>query len=1152
MNRFLLFLFCIGAVAAVGAVGPPTVEAHSGPDGAILLKWNKVGDLFAVYRGDTFDTAQEIARVAGVTYTDYPGVNGQTYYYWVCVISESGEGESQSESESPPSLPVSAVCDREAPGLTIASPVNGARITGTLTIEGTATDGETGVNQVEVFINGRWYKASGTSTWQLSVVPPEGEVSITCRAQDKAGNTTEKGITVFVESISPEIVSVTPNEVACNTPVSVQIAGRNFGSPVQVIIGRVSCTVSASTDTAITVAVPPLKEGVYDVSVINPDGKSDTLFAAFTVFVDNTPPVIVTVTAVPQFVPNNGTTTCILTAHVEDAEGTVTVVVDLTSVGGGIIAMRDDGVVPDRTAGDSLYTAQTVVTKEIPEGDYTLVVTATDEEGETDYRSLTIHVIKDPPDNPPVLSNYQVTPSSGTTTTIFRYTVTYTDEDNNAPTYVTITITGVGTFNMVEQDPSDYTYMDGKNYYYDYSGLGAGVNSYTISASDGTNPVSIGATGPTVSGSNTPPALSSNSVTPSSGIVTTNFRYTVTYTDADNDDPVSITITITGVGTFNMVELNTSDQYFVDGKVYYYDYTAGLPAAVHSYTITADDGTDTTSLGGTGPTVTADPNTPPALSNASVTPGCGNTSTVFIYQVTYTDQDNDDPVSITITITGVGTFNMADLDPSDQYYENGKVYYYVYTGGFPIGVQSYTITADDGTDTTSLGGTGPEIPVGDCAPPPPPPSPLINIFPIAGPSGIWVTVTGTGFSANENNITITFDGTNVVLTPLGTTSPGTSPGTVRADASGNFSAKFRVPSSSPGSKIVDAHGDTTPALSVPNRIFTIICMPLPPYPPPPSVQPPTDTISPNSIITYPKSSQKIKGTSIRVKGTASDNSGVVKVEVSFDNGITWRTATGTTTWSYKWQLPTDGIYTIRSRATDDEGNIELVGGRVTVIIDNTAPFVTIDTELAPIEKENSFELTGTASDNDTIIKIEITTDGGNTWVPLPKTGTWTYQWNPADGDYTLQVRAYDDVGHIGYSQLIEITIDTVPPELYIDTPDGKEVTAGEILIIKGTANDSSGIDYVEIQIGEEGIYERAEGTENWSYLWEVPEQTGDYPVYVRAWDMAGHATFQEITITVVEPGGTFDFDLGLPLPILIVLAALIGAAVVIVIFYFRR
>ena len=1117
MNRFLLILFCIMLSLVSAAEIPTVLEARSGPGGAILLKWDGSADSFVLYRGEkeSFQTAEEIARIKGSAYTDYPDMNGTVYYYWVTALS--------GDTESPPSLPASAVCDREAPLLSIASPHDGAHISGTLKIEGTASDGETGVNQVEVLVNGMWYRASGTSTWRLSIAsPPQGEVVLRCRVQDMAGNSTESAeITVFVESVPPSIASIEPSNHESDTACVADILGTHFVETPQVLVGTASCSVTFVAETHLTVTIPPLNPGTYDVTVVNPDGKSDTLENGFLSFEPNTPPVITYVNAVPQFVPNNGTTTLTLSAHVVDTDENIkTVSIDFSPINGSVTMMRDDGVIPDKTAGDSIYTIQTVITKETPQGTYTLEVIARDDFGAEDTRSVTITVVEDPPDNPPQLLNYLVSPSSGTSTTIFKYSVTYKDQDNNSPTYVTLTITGVGTFNMIESNPDDYNFMDGKQYYYEYSGLGTGTQSYTISASDGTNPVSIGATGPSVSGTNTAPTLLSLNVTPSSGTQTTNFRYTVTYKDSDNDDPASLTITITGIGTFSMSEVDPGDTYYKDGKVYYYNYTAGLSPGTHSYTITADDGTDTTSVGGTGPTVTADPNTPATLTSFSVTPSCGNTSTVFVYQVTYKDSDNDDPASFTITITGIGTFSMSELDPEDTYYKDGKVYYYVYSGGFPIGTHSYTMTADDGTDTTSVGGTGPEIPVGDCGPPPPSPVPRISIFPIAGPTGIWVTVSGTGFSSNEDNIRVTFAGTPVSLAPLGSTVAGTSTGTVRANSSGNFSAKFRVPPSSPGIKQVDASGASTPASSVPNRTFTVLTLPLIPHFPPPSAQPPTDTISPNSIITYPQTNSKLKGTYITVRGTASDNNEVVKVEVSFDNGSTWHTASGTLNWSYRWRLQSDGVYTIRSRATDDEGNTELVGDAVVIVIDNTPPVVAFDPgiQLQEIETETTFELKGTASDNDVVKRIEITTDGGSTWQPVEgAVSTWTFSWNPVDGEYILQVRAWDDLGHVGYSEEISVIIDTTPPELYITTPDRSTVT-GDSFLISGSAYDRNGVVSVEVAVNDEPA-QLAQGTDSWTYQWIVPATEGTYTITVTACDAAGLETSAGIQLIVGEPAG---------------------------------
>ena len=42
--------------------------------------------------------------------------------------------------------------------------------------------------------------------------------------------------------------------------------------------------------------------------------------------------------------------------------------------------------------------------------------------------------------NPPILANPQVTPEIGINSTLFNFTVNYTDQDNNLPSYVQITI----------------------------------------------------------------------------------------------------------------------------------------------------------------------------------------------------------------------------------------------------------------------------------------------------------------------------------------------------------------------------------------------------------------------------------------------------------------------------------------------------------------------------------------------------------------------------------------------------------------------------------------------------------------------------------------------------------------------------------------
>ncbi len=85
----------------------------------------------------------------------------------------------------------------------------------------------------------------------------------------------------------------------------------------------------------------------------------------------------------------------------------------------------------------------------------------------------------------------------------------------------------------------------------------------------------------------------------------------------------------------------------------------------------------------------------------------------------------------------------------------------------------------------------------------------------------------------------------------------------------------------------------------------------------------TDATKPTSTITSSPASVQ-DGAQITISGTASDGGGgvVAGVEVSTDGGETWHPATGTTAWSYTWTAHGHPSTTIRSRATDDSGNIE--------------------------------------------------------------------------------------------------------------------------------------------------------------------------------------------------------------------------------------
>jgi hypothetical protein len=101
----------------------------------------------------------------------------------------------------------------------------------------------------------------------------------------------------------------------------------------------------------------------------------------------------------------------------------------------------------------------------------------------------------------------------------------------------------------------------------------------------------------------------------------------------------------------------------------------------------------------------------------------------------------------------------------------------------------------------------------------------------------------------------------------------------------------------------------------------------------------TDTTPPTSTILTPAAGSSLTaGQPVTITGTATDTGGKVgAVEVSVDNGTTWRMATGRGSWSYAWTPSSDGTVTIKTRATDDSLRTETPSTGRTVTVGTGTP-----------------------------------------------------------------------------------------------------------------------------------------------------------------------------------------------------------------------
>jgi len=101
-----------------------------------------------------------------------------------------------------------------------------------------------------------------------------------------------------------------------------------------------------------------------------------------------------------------------------------------------------------------------------------------------------------------------------------------------------------------------------------------------------------------------------------------------------------------------------------------------------------------------------------------------------------------------------------------------------------------------------------------------------------------------------------------------------------------------------------------------------------------------DTKPPSSFIDSPTNGLSIEsGMNYTIRGTAVDTGGsfVQQVDISIDGGSTWLAAATTATknvanWEYVWKNPVAGDYTVQSRATDKQGNVETPSAGVSVTV----------------------------------------------------------------------------------------------------------------------------------------------------------------------------------------------------------------------------
>ncbi len=292
-----------------------------------------------------------------------------------------------------------------------------------------------------------------------------------------------------------------------------------------------------------------------------------------------------------------------------------------------------------------------------------------------------------------------------------------------------------------------------------------------------------------------------------------------------------------------------------------------------------------------------------------------------------------------------------------------------------------------------------------------------------------------------------------------------------------------------------------------------------------------DTTLPTVTITNPTPNSVLTNT-VTITGTASDNVGVAKVEVFFNN--TWHLATGTTNWSYDWDtkpFANGTYYGLAVRATDTSGNG--TPAAVTVSIKNAAsaaPTVSITSPATNSTLGGVTKITGTASAD--VTRFALVVSGNNT--PLFSLGVkgttyWTSALNSISlppGNYTLAMTAYNSTYSATTSINFSIAVAYAEPTVTVNSP-GSGATVSGTFTASGTASSPVGIQsvtaymYQPANVYPSDLIYPVTGTTSWSAAIDTSKLiNGDYKLIVVAHDGYGYNQVKNIPITIKNNTGT--------------------------------
>ena len=529
--------------------------------------------------------------------------------------------------------------DTTPPAVSISAPLNGAGVSGTVTVSADATD-DVAVASVQFQLDGSNLGSAVTASpysvsWN-TVSSANGNHSLTAVAVDSSGNaatSTAVSVTVSNGDATPPLVSITSpaNNATVSGTVSV-----NATASDNIAVANVQLQVDGANVGSADTSSPynfswnsaSVSNGSHTLTAVAKDTSGNPATSSISVTVNNTDttPPTVSITSPANNATVNGTVTVSATAS--------------DNVGVASVQLRVDGANVGSADTSSPYNFSWNTTS-VSNAGHTLTAVAKDAAGNTTTSVIVNVTVNNADTTPPTAS---ITSPANNATVSGTMTVSATASDNVAMGSVQLQVDGANVGSTDTSSPYNFSWNT--------TSVSNGSHTLTTVAKDAAgNSATSASVKVTVNNSDTtPPTVS---ITSPANNATVSGSVTVSATASDNVGVASIQLQVDGA---NVGSADTSSPYNFSWN------TTSVSNASHTLTAVAKDAAgNTTTSASVRVTVNNADTTPPT---ASITSPANNATVSSTVTVSATASDNVGVASVQLQVDGA---NVGSADTSSPY-----------------------------------------------------------------------------------------------------------------------------------------------------------------------------------------------------------------------------------------------------------------------------------------------------------------------------------------------------------------------------------------------------------------------------------------------------------------------------------------------------